>query len=175
MVDFREILIDTFKDPIEGWYNPAHDALIRKNYFNTTGERLPNFAKVERFDPKIVEPISNKGVGWYTKVNIPPSSKLINKAQYLVEKSKIKPFVEGAQSPAKAFLGKAVRTTPQAMILGLGMDMITDNMELERRKEESKKQIEGFRNFHTGPAYIGYPDTAEGRASRWAAEMLMGK
>lgn len=175
MVDFKSLLIDTFKDPIEGWFNPAHDALVRNEYFRSTGSRLPNVAKVERFDPRIVENIKNRGVGWYNKVNIPPSSKLINQTQYLVPRNKIVPYVANAKAPAKIFIQRAAGLTPQGVIFTGAGWMMADAINKERAKEESRKRIEGYRNFHTGPAYIGYPDTPEGRASKWAAEILMGK
>lgn len=175
MVDFKSLLIDTFKDPIEGWFNPAHDALVRNEYFRATGSRLPDVAKVERFDPRIVENIRNRGVGWYNKVNIPPSSKLINQTQYLVPRNKILPYVKNAKAPAKILAQRALGITPQGIALIGGPAMIMDAINKERLKEESRKRIEGYRNFHTGPAYLSYPNTPEGRANRWAAEILIGE
>ena len=170
----KVLFIDTFKDPITGWFNPIHDLRIRKDYFNTTGQRLPDISKVEKFDPKVVEPIGNKGIGWYTKVQIPPSSRQINSNQYIVPRNKIIPYQSSNKAPIKIIGGRLVGLSPQALAITGGIKVLEDNYNMNKLKEESKNRIKYLKDFHTGPDYLSYPDDAEGRASRWAAQILFG-
>ena len=160
--DFKNLFMDMFMSPKVGYYNPVVDARIKKAYFEQTGSRLPQISKVERFNPKEVVNIRSPRGGWYTKVNIPPSSKLINANQYIVNTKDIIPYSANNKSlvimGAKKFL--PIVSNPLSVALS-GSEMLIDNYNTNKLKQESidriKKNKKVYESLKNMPMSISLP------------------
>ena len=175
MENLKNLLIDIFADPKSGYLNEGFNAKMKNDYARETGYRLPDKVKVNKYPSSKVRMLGQpKQPGWEIRVNIPPRAQEINPLQYMVDRKDIIPYSDKNKSLARMLMGKAIKQ-PLNIPLIVGGFMVDNYQNKERAKELSRQRINALKDFHTGPAYISYPDTAEGRVNRWATQLYLGE